>query len=530
MSIKNVNQYPVSQLLDADGKIVFEIPKYQREYTWRSAQWESLFDDLMDNDPGYFLGTIICIDTSNDSINEPTREVVDGQQRLTTISLLLCALFSSIAHYKNELSEEQRSDLSLLKRKLVVKNTASRIRVRPQTQNRNLEDYKGVLAEQKIIPSLPMPKFAGNRRIKRAFEYFRKRIAKVVEDGQEHDAVPALFGLLDKVNSSVMVMIEVSNHAAAYTLFESLNNRGTPLTAIDLIKNLLLARLDRAGSESLDDHFQRWQAILEHIGDEYAVQERFFRHNYNAFRRQLNVPFMRPEETRQFPLGNIATRSSLLDIYEKIITRDPKMFLDELAEHAASYARIIGLDVDSPSVDLRENYLSLSRVQGTPSYILLLFLEHEKVALDIEDEGIARVVSLLISFFVRRNLTDTPPTRDLTALFIAMVDDIGQRGLRGDQIYEVVRENLVAVLPSDRFFEEKLRGALYVENYDVARFILCGIAERGMTRETHVDLWARNANGVYVWTVEHILPEGENIPDAWVKMIGDGDLQKAQAV
>ena len=91
MSIKSVNQYPISQLFDADGKMVFEIPKYQREYTWGSSQWENLFDDLLDNQPGYFLGTIICIDTSIDSINSPKREVVDGQQRLTTLSLLLCA-------------------------------------------------------------------------------------------------------------------------------------------------------------------------------------------------------------------------------------------------------------------------------------------------------------------------------------------------------------------------------------------------------------------------------------------------------
>lgn len=529
MSIKSVNQYPISQLFDTDGKIVFEIPKYQREYTWGSYQWENLFDDLLDNQPGYFLGTIICIDTSVDAINAPKREVVDGQQRLTTLSLLLCALYASIAQHKDKLSDDQSDDFSLLKRKLVVKNTASNIRVIPQSQNHNLEDYKGVLAEQKIISPSPMPKFAGNRRIKKAFEYFKRRIAKSVEE-KNQDAVATLFELLDKVNSSVIVMIEVSSHSAAYTLFESLNNRGTPLTAIDLIKNLLLSKLDLAGSESIDYYFTRWQSILENVGDDYAVQERFFRHNYNAFRRQLNKPFTSPTDTRQFPLGALATRSNLLDIYERIITRDPHAFLDELTGNAELYSKIIVRDSDLLTPALRDSYQSLSRVQGTPSYLLLLYLEKERQGLNITEADIANIAELMIKFFVRRNLTDTPPTRDLTRMFMSIIDGIEQNDIKGQLVFDIVKERLIAILPPDTVFEEKLRGAIYEDNYDIARFILCKIAESGMTRETDVDLWKRNNNGVYIWTIEHIFPEGENIPKAWIDMIADGDQQKAKEI
>lgn len=527
MSIKSVNQYPISQLFDTDGKMVFEIPKYQREYTWGSYQWENLFDDLLDNQSGYFLGTIICIDTSVDAINSPKREVIDGQQRLTTLSLLLCALYASIAQHKDKLSDDQQDDFSLLKRKLVLKKTDSGIRVIPQTQNHNLEDYKGVLAEQKIISSSPMPKFAGNRRIKKAFEYFKKRIAKSIEE-KKQDTVATLYELLEKVNSSVMVMIEVSNHSAAYTLFESLNNRGTPLTAIDLIKNLLLAKLDMAGSESIDCYFTHWQAVLENIGDDYSVQERFFRHNYNAFRRSLNKPFTSPTDVRQFPLGALATRSNLLDIYERIITKDPHAFLDELTGNAELYSKIIVRDADALSPALQDSYQSLSRVQGTPSYLLLLYLEKMKDELGITEADIANIAKLMITFFVRRNLTDTPPTRDLTRMFMGIIDDIEQDGTSGQKIFDTIKNKLTFSLASDAVFEEKLRGDIYTDNYDIARFILCKLAESGMTRETTVDLWKRNNNGVYIWTIEHIFPEGENIPKAWIDMIADGDQKKAK--
>ncbi len=528
MSIKSVNQYPISQLFYADSKMVFEIPKYQREYTWGSTQWENLFDDLFDNQPGYFLGTIICIDTSTDAINAPKREVVDGQQRLTTISLLLCAIYHSIAQYKDKLSSDQTDDFSLLKRKLVLKNTDSGIRVIPQTQSNNLADYKGVLSELKLISPSPMPKFAGNRRIKKAYEYFKKRVTKTAEAKQaRQDAVTTLFELLEKVNSAVMVMIEVLSHSTAYTLFESLNNRGTPLTAIDLIKNLLLSKLD-TGRASIDDYFNRWQTILENIGDDHTVQERFFRHNYNAFRRSLNKPFINPADARPLPLGTVATRSNLLDIYERIITKDPHAFLDELSNNAELYSKIIVRDVELLSPITRDNYLSLSQVQGTPSYLLLLYLEKMKGSLDITEIDISNVALLMASFFIRRNLTDTPPSFDLARMFVRIIDEIEQNETRGQQVFNLIKERLISSLAPEAVFEEKLRGAVYIENYDMARFILCKIAESGMTRETTVDLWVRNNAGIYTWTIEHIFPEGDNIPEAWVDMIAGGDRQKAK--
>jgi len=229
MSIKNVNPYPISQLFDTDSKWVFEIPKYQREYTWGLNQWENLFDDLTENQPGYFLGTIICIDISEDAINSPKRAVVDGQQRLTTLSLLLAALYSVFQEFGHVMDDDQHADFMQLKRKMVLKGTESAVRVVPQMQNNNLDDYKGVLAEQKIIATFPMPKFAGVRRIKKAFEYFKKRICAEINESSlevaQESALSKLSSILEKVNASIIVMIEVSSHSDAYILFESLNNR-----------------------------------------------------------------------------------------------------------------------------------------------------------------------------------------------------------------------------------------------------------------------------------------------------------------
>lgn len=517
--INNVNKYPISQLIDPESSWIYEIPKYQREYTWSSSQWEALFDDLAENELGYFLGSIICINTTSDPINAPKQEVVDGQQRLTTLSILLATLYSALDAHVESLDDDQRSDLLQLKRKIVLKKTNDRIRVIPQTQNNNLNDYKGLLSQLKIITKHPVPKFAGNRRIFKAHYYFNKRINKLIEESSA--PITALFEILDKINSAVIVMIEVSNHADAYTLFESLNNRGTPLTAVDLIKNLLLARLDIDDNGNIDYYFEKWTQILNYISDDYSVQERFFRHNYNAFRKSMNAPFKK--DGRPYPLGIIATRTNILTIYEKVISSDPKGFLDVLLDNANVYATILLRNQDQIDAALRDSYLDLERIQGTPSYLLLLFLLKQRKELLISEQDIIGINRLLINFFVRRNLTDIPATRDLTRIFMSLVEEIEEKELCGDGICEVIRRRLISCSSSDSLFEERLSGQIYDDNSGATRFILCMMAKQGMTFESQIDLWKYNNANQYVWTIEHIFPQGENIPDSWVNMIADGD-------
>ena len=520
----NVNKYPVSQVFDPESKVVFEIPKYQREYTWGTREWEALFDDLVENDDGYFLGSIICINTATDTINAPKFEVVDGQQRLTTLSLFLAALYTTLSKHKDLLDDDQQADILQLKRKIVLKKTQTDIRVIPQVQGSNRDDYLGLLAKIGIIPKRAMPNFAGLRRIVKSYNYFKKRIDSLLEESE--DIVGTMFRIIDKVNSAILVIIEVSNHADAYTLFESLNNRGTPLTAVDLIKNLLLSRLDVKGDESLDYYFSRWTEILHDLGEEYSDQERFFRQNYNAFRRSLNAPFSRGD--RQYPLGTIATRSTMLDIYEKIISREPVAALDSLSENASIYAGIILNKTDSLPNELRNVYQDLQRIQGAPSYLLLLYLIKNITELQIGDEEIVKVCQLLISFFVRRNLTDTPPTRDLSRIFMAYIEEIEQNGYVGYAIFDNLRSKLIACSASEELFEEKLRGPVYDDNVGATRFILCMLAKRKMTVENERDLWRKTGSNQYVWSIEHIFPQGPNIPDKWVEMIADGDRTKAR--
>lgn len=505
--IKSVYNYPVSTLLDIESGVVYAIPRYQREYTWSRAQWDALFDDLLDNELHYFLGSIICINQSQDTLAVQELELVDGQQRMTTLSLLLAAIYDSFNKLPN-LSIEQQIELYNLKHKLVLKKAPNQPRLIPQVQNSNQQDYFTVLGQIGILEDVEAVANAGNRRVFKAFRHFLSRIELFLEHST--DPLTKLQGLLEKVNTATLVKIEVAGHSDAYTLFESLNNRGVPLTAIDLIKNKLLAVLESQDKGSIDKQYNRWKKVIEALSDDYAVQERFFRQYYNAFKSSLKDIVSVP----------VATKSNLIHVYEKLISNDAEAFLQAMIRMSEHYAQIVGYRPVSGQPKLSALLLSLDRIQGAAAYLLLMVLFERKAALKLEDIHLEQIVDFLIAFFVRRNTTDLPPTRDLTRIFMDVAESI--LTLHGVEVVRHIQSKLKAESASDEQFERSLKGPVYEDNKAVCRFVLCALEESRMTRENQVDLWALKAKQ-YIWTIEHIFPQGDNIPASWVKMIADGD-------
>lgn len=524
--IETVTKPSIGALLDPEALVVFRIPRYQREYTWRYKDWENIFDDVMYNPLGYFLGSIIVIDHGHNPETGITElEVIDGQQRLTTISILLTAFYHKLSEHKMEFidDEDVLNTYLNLKNRLVLKGKKGLTRVVPQVQSDNLGDYRSLLSEfAGLEEKKPRPKNAGLRKIYRAYRYFSERIDEAVAG--EDDVVAACLELLKKMNSAIIVQISVSSHSDAYVLFESLNNRGTPLTAVDLIKNSLLANLKVQDESELDAYFDQWQYMLELLGDDYKTQERFFRQSYDAFRRAVNMPFVEGEA--RYPLGAVATKSNLLSIYEAQVKRDPSATLDWLVENAKVYSKIIQTD-DEDDGELEDALFDLSNVQGVPSYLLLLNLMKRQGELEIGKPELVEVCELLTRFFVRRNLTDMPPTRDLTRLFIRVIEETDDERLKGPDLVAGIRLRLVAVSATDAMFEEHLRGPIYESNPDTTRFILATLAKSSVTKEMK-GLWERYKSGTYVWTIEHVFPQGRNIPDSWVEMIAGGDRARAE--
>lgn len=161
-----------------------------------------------------------------------------------------------------------------------------------------------------------------------------------------------------------------------------------------------------------------------------------------------------------------------------------------------------------------------------PSYILLLYIFYYSDKLNINDDNKISIINYLIKFFVRRNLTDYPNTRNLTKIFMDIIDKI--KILTGSDVVTKIKNDLKDSSVDDETFKQGLNGPIYQNNVDMTRFLLCYYEEQSQTKETKRDLWERDkSNKRYILTIEHIFPEWDNIPQCWVDMIADGDLNKA---
>ncbi|MUL42061.1 DUF262 domain-containing protein [Streptomonospora sp. PA3] len=512
--IKSANQYPVHTLLSHESNVMYSVPPYQREYSWYKPQWEALFEDLIEADGPHFLGTIITLDQTTDPLDSNILQVIDGQQRLTTLALLLAAVHSALKENFDQIDDDTRLDMTNLSRQLVRK-TDKKPRVTPQRQGHNFDDYGCALEEAGLPVQGEKKPYYPIRRIAKCYHHFRSAIAKLSRTEQITEAEAAQ-RVRDAALRAVIVKIEVANHADAFKLFESLNNRGMPLSPVDLIKNHLLAESDKKQVMSVDEAFNNWNTILTSLGDNYAVQERFLRHYYNAFKAEL------PTLTD----ASVAKKSNLIRIYETLLGHDLQGVVGQLVEASRIYGRInCVVEFDQPA-SLDHAFQRLMRAQGAPSHALMMWLMSKQRELELTDAHMKQVVDRLISFFVRRNLTGMPQTYELDKLFMKTIEGID--GAKGDAVLRVITKRLTEVSAPDEEFQKRLLGPIYEENTDVARYILTTLTEDAMTKETTVDLWRQESNH-YVWTIEHILPQGDNLPSAWHEMLGGEEIAyKAQ--
>ena len=517
--INSANARNISELLNPEKDLVYFIPKYQREYIWGKHNWELLFDDILNNEKEHFLGSIICINNKDDALDADRLELIDGQQRMTTLSILLGALYVHLKEKRKEDidNEDLTTDLVNLKHKLILKSDKKTLRLQPSLSGQNSVDYRYIVGKElDIIDTITAPQ-AGLRRIYKAYRYFLSRLSEIkkIEDEEiEVFGLKETLILLKKINSSILVKIEVNNLSDAFTLFETLNNRGVPLSPIDLIKNSFLNKLEQIKENSIDENYNKWLNLIKNLSEDYSIQERFLRHFYNAYKNENSINVKGRTK---------ALRSNLIEIYDTLIKIDSINFFDRLYKSSEFYNQLIYPNNEENSKKIKDSLTDLINIGAAPSYALLLYV-FEKYQLD-EIEKV-ELIDFLVKYFVRRNITDTPPTRDLDNIFIEIISK-----LHDNKTYDfsIVFEVLKDKMASTTLFEDKLKGKIYDENSGATRFILCKLEEtNNKTKETFVDLWARDEKGKFIWTIEHIFPQGQNIPEDWVKMIADGNKDKAK--
>jgi hypothetical protein len=245
---------------------LFRIPDYQRAYSWREKQRMALFDDIRnlkkngDDESDHFLATIVLMATKQRETFGPevfrVFDVVDGQQRLTTLIILLKSIAKALSA---STGEEQRYGVDL--QDLLVKRNNNQL-VLLQTNHDSAADFRNYLTEGKIREVEATPTTA-HRNMASAFRECEAFVAQ-----WPHGATD-LLRLVKHQLSFVNYVLE--DQGAAYTIFEVLNSRGLPVDALDKCKSMMMAMLyegfrDEARFEHQSEMQKLWTRLYSEIG------------------------------------------------------------------------------------------------------------------------------------------------------------------------------------------------------------------------------------------------------------------------
>lgn len=271
-----------------ERNILFEIPKYQRYYAWEDEQVDDFIEDIaaLINQKGkdHFFGGIVCVEKIVDGSNRQQRELVDGQQRITTTMLLICALYYQYGAMEDiTVDEETKSLINSRKKKIerkyfIYEDEINRrpVKVRHlETSDADKECYEAILSG-KEIPT----KRESHKKLKKAYERMCKFVNEKINDANDvSDKLNILADIEDVIDRScTVIFIDAKTKRDAYALFQVLNDRGMGLTVGDLLKSKTLEIVAKEDSSIDEDALLRkWDEILS--GESKAV-DRFLRYYY----------------------------------------------------------------------------------------------------------------------------------------------------------------------------------------------------------------------------------------------------------
>lgn len=267
------------EVQDIIGAGYFKIPRFQRPYSWELDEVNNFWNDIIkDNSSNYFIGSMVVYQDKR-----PYFGIVDGQQRLTTITLILAAI-------RNAFKSLQEEALAQGLHKYI-----ERANIDNEYEFILFTESSFPYLQQQIQAYLPI-KFsakvgAEEKNLKQAFEYINKGLLDLIPEiiyerellskpeTFESVAIPKLKYLRNKILSLKLVFIQLDSEEEAYLIFETLNARGRDLTSSDLIKNLLLKKI-KTKRPSYDDAKEAWNKLVKRVDDinETNVLDNFLLH------------------------------------------------------------------------------------------------------------------------------------------------------------------------------------------------------------------------------------------------------------
>ena len=473
---------PVGMILKTDFR--YKVPPHQRNFSWTLDEVNQLWDDLLEaiqeDRPEYFLGTIVV----QEDLDNKTRIIIDGQQRLATLTMILSGIRTVYKEQNDERGEEVYSDyLGVRDRRTRV--TEPRLALNainePVFQSMVIEDAPDSTLEATSKAKGGAP---SNLLMCAAMQFLRAAIRTSSSATKKYETL--LLELEDFVRDRVvMVLMLVRDEADAYLIFETLNDRGLDLSTSDLLKNYILGK---AGNR-LDSVRKQWEEMVFLLGIQNETQ--FLRHYWLSKYGVIRELHLYKEMKLKF-----SNQSRVLEL------------MSELRDAADRYTAIS--NVDHPiwkgySTALRRDLETL-QLFGLSQFRPLLLAGLDK----LKDDQIEKLVRMIVVLSMRFSIIGTLGTGNIEKAYSDAAISI--RLGKADTPAKVFG-NLKSIYPDDNRFEADFYQRA-IGKAKLARYILGEIAtaKQGSTIQDVTEDEKRS-------TLEHIMPKTRS--QDWLKAAKD---------
>lgn len=466
------NETRLSSLLE--GQKQYIIPLFQRAYSWDTKDWQILWDDLkgMLEQPSprpHFIGSIVSMPTVAVPEGVGKFLLIDGQQRMTTVFILLTLLRDRANN--PELAAEIQEVLLVNK----FRGGDDHYKLMPTQVDR--EAYKALINNE--TPLL-------GSRIQNAYDFFNKKI------NQHNPDIRQLLELIGKQLSLVSIVLNADDNP--HLVFESLNAKGRSLTQADLIRNYFFMRIHVREQDSIYDQY--WLPMQNKLGDNLTE---FIRHFLN----------------RQ---GNNVRQSEIYQVLKDQVTTDNALiYLENLHYFATYYQKLLQPDYE-PNEQIKSYLKRLNRIEVTTAYPLLLNLYSDYEQRVISATEFAHILQLLENYLIRRFVCNYP-TNQLNRIFPVIYKAMRQHS---DNLVDGLKKALqTRSYPRDTEFLLRIKDAkLYGggERREKTKLFLESLEKQYQHRE---QVPFKNLS------IEHIMPQ--TLTEWWQQHLGN-DWQETHSL
>lgn len=472
---------PVNIVQYFDGSKQGLIPMFQRPYSWQERDWSTLWDDLMaqyeeDDRSSHFMGAIVTLPVKTVPVGVAKHLVIDGQQRLTTLSLLLAAIREKAVKESDKTTEGIIDDF-LINRHYKQPDDLKLVPTQSDRSAYNAVVYRKAVENQK------------ESRVVQAYCYFCEKLDGTI-DGQVLTAAQTLQAIKQSLQ---VVMINLGEADDPYLIFESLNHKGRPLTQADLVRNYVLMRFPHSSAESVKQeeiYENLWRPMEIHLDQRMPEFLRHYgmRGGRNILKGDTYAAAKRELEKLQTP-------------------SDVESMLVEMKSAAIAYEKFLKPKKEAdPRVGKR--FQAMLDLESTVFYPLLIRLYQFRESEQISVGEFLKCLALLEGFYVRRLVCDMP-TNALNRITLELCLNLPPAKPDEWLLERLTHDSGVRRCPSDVEFAKKLVEQRLYPRRKIARYMLTAL-EQSFEHKEPVD--ATSA------TIEHVMPQ--TLSEQWKSALG----------